>query len=319
MSAPAYPWLDTVWEQFRVSKQQGRLGHAVLIVGPEGVGKRALAESVTRALLCRHDDQQQRPCGQCPACVQVEQGSHPDVHRVEADEKTGSIGIASVRDTCAQLLMTSQMAGYRIGLFPDIERCSVSAANSLLKTLEEPPPGVFMMLISSRPGRLPATIRSRCQLWRCASPHPTQAVPWLASQGVADPESALALAGGAPLRALKADVGEVLSELDATLQAVMTGQQSIARAARLLEPHGSEAVLAPLLGLIDRAITTGMTAGPSGLQFACFGVTRTARQLYAWRDTVLREIVRDSTGLNELATLERALAAGRQEAPAAVI
>lgn len=315
-----YPWFGDVWDRFGQSLAQSRLGHAVLIVGPAGVGKLALAESASRALLCRERGlgRVSAPCGVCDACVQVERGSHPDLHRVEADDKTGVIGVGAVREICAQLLMTSQMAGYRVGLFPNVERCSVSAANSLLKTLEEPPPNVFMVLVSARPGRLPATIRSRCQVWRCPAPAPTQAAQWLREQGVQDADAALDRAGGAPLMALQVSGDPLSASLDAVLAATLTGQVSVAQAAKQLEPYGSEAVLSGVLMSIDTVLASGADHLASGLQIACFGGSRSARQLYAWRDAVLREFVRDRTGLNELATLERVLAAGRGEAPAAV-
>lgn len=321
LSAPPFPWHGGVFSRFGDALSQGRLGHAVLLTGPPGVGKSALANAMVSALLCRERTNGAHsvfPCGVCDACVQCAEGHHPDVHPVESDEKTGSIGVTSVRDVCAQLHLTSQMTGYRIGVFADVDRCTVNAANSLLKTLEEPPAGVFMLLLSARPGRLPATILSRCQVWRCALPDAVQASNWLRDQGVEDPEAALERSGGAPLIALSGAAGELEARLQETLQALLAGQLSVVQAARRMEPDGAEATLAGCVRLLDQVLADGAHTFSSGLQIACFGVHRSARQLFAWRDVAVTEFARDRTGLNELATLERVFAAGRGEAPAAI-
>ncbi|MEM6988000.1 MAG: hypothetical protein AAF499_15855, partial [Pseudomonadota bacterium] len=80
----------------------------------------------------------------------------------------------------------------------------------------------------------------------------------------------------------------------------------------------ADAVLAACIGAIDRVVTDQVQAVSGGLQIACFGVEKSARQLFAWRDVAVREFARNRTGLNELATLERVLAAGCGDAPAAV-
>ncbi|MEM7378748.1 MAG: DNA polymerase III subunit delta' [Pseudomonadota bacterium] len=311
------PWLEDTLAQFTGALARGRLGHAVLLTGPADVGKARLANTLIATLLCRRRTDAPAtalPCGVCDACVQCAESQHPDVHTVEADEKTGAIGVAAVRDICTKLQMTSQMTGYRVGLFPDVDRCSESAANSLLKTLEEPPADVVMLLVTARPGRLPATIRSRCQTWRCTLPPAKVAETWLQAQGVADPETALRHAGGAPLAALSEDIGALDDALGLVLQGVVSGQTAVADAARQLEGFGADAVLAACVGALDRLLVDRVDALSAGLQIACFGAEKSARHLFAWRDVAVREYARNRTGLNDLATLERVLSAGREDA-----
>lgn len=316
-----YPWLSTLANRFGESVAGARLGHALLLTGPAGVGKRELAHNMVSSLLCQRcasASSPTTPCGECPACVQCRECSHPDLHVVDQDEKAAVISVSAVRDLCAKLQLTSQMAGYRVGLFPDVDRCNEAASNSLLKTLEEPPDGVFMLLLSARPGRLPATIRSRCQIWRCPLPPACEAEAWLREHGVADPVTALRHAGGAPLIALDENVGELNSVLRSTLAEVLSRRTSVVQGAKALEKFGSDAVLAACVNAIDDLFIGQADALSSGLQLACFGVDRSARQLFAWRDVAAREFARNRTGLNELATLERVLAASCGDVPAAI-
>ncbi|MEM9604738.1 MAG: DNA polymerase III subunit delta' [Pseudomonadota bacterium] len=311
------PWLEDTLAQFSGALSRGRLGHAVLLTGPAGVGKFRLADTLIATLLCRRRTDAAAtalPCGVCDACTQCAESQHPDVHTVEADEKTGSISVAAVRDVCTKLQMTSQMTGYRVGLFPNADRCTESAANSLLKTLEEPPADVVMLLVTARPGRLPATIRSRCQTWRCALPPNEVAEAWLRTQGVADPATALRHAGGAPLAALEENSGALDAALGPLLEGVVTGRTAVADAARQLEGFGADAVLAACVGVLDRVLINRVDDLSAGLQIACFGAEKTARHLFAWRDVAVREYARNRTGLNDLATLERVLSAGREDA-----
>jgi DNA polymerase III delta' subunit len=135
----------------------GRVSHAYLLVGPEGVGKRRFAEELAAAFLCRRGDP--GACGECVSCRTLRSENHPCLIRL-APESGGTIDINLIRDTVAQLAL--RVGDRRIVVLDDAAGLSTEAANALLKTLEEPPPGVVFLLVTSRPAHLIDTIHSRC-------------------------------------------------------------------------------------------------------------------------------------------------------------
>ncbi|MDX1656995.1 MAG: DNA polymerase III subunit delta' C-terminal domain-containing protein, partial [Candidatus Competibacteraceae bacterium] len=135
-------------------------------------------------------------------CQLLAAGSHPDITRVEPEEPGKPIKVDRVRQLCAFLGQTAR--GYKVALLSPAEAMNPSAANALLKTLEEPPPGSLLLLVTAFPARLPATIRSRCQILAFTPPLRTQALEWL-SPRVAGFQAGLLLdlTGNAPLAALE--------------------------------------------------------------------------------------------------------------------
>lgn len=199
-----YPWLESACVELDARIQKARLGHAPLIHGPEGLGKRALAEWLAHRLLCLQPDAGQA-CGSCRSCELIAGGSHPDLFHVEIPEERQGIGVDAIRELIERLHLTASVGSSRIGLLPDADTMNRNAANALLKTLEEPAPGAWLILVSEQPEALPATIRSRCQQWPLRVPPVSQAAEWLAAQAPEESEArrsaALALTGGAPLAA----------------------------------------------------------------------------------------------------------------------
>ena len=113
-----------------------------------------------------------------------------------------TIGIDRVRALTEFVQLTSHRQRAKVAVIAPAERMNAAAANALLKTLEEPPPGTYLILVSDQPGRVPATILSRCRKLAAPLPAPAAARAWLAAQGVAAPDLALAQAAGAPIDAL---------------------------------------------------------------------------------------------------------------------
>jgi len=204
-----YPWQGELWQ--RLTAERERLPHALLLHGPAGIGKRALALELARWLLCPTPTPA-GGCGDCPSCQWFAQGGHPDFRLIEpaseaeaAEEgKKGGrrISVDQVREVVEFLTLSAHQGGWRAVVLQPAEALGLAAANALLKTLEEPPARTIFLLVSHQPRRLLPTILSRCRKLPLASPEPAAALAWLREQAVDAPEVLLAEAGGAPLLAL---------------------------------------------------------------------------------------------------------------------
>ncbi len=135
----------------------GRLAHAYLFEGPEGVGKRLMALALVRALFCLEET----GCGTCTACRKVDHGNHPDLYLVEPDG--ASIKIEQVRALQRELAFRPLEAQWKVCLVNGAEKLNPAAGNALLKTLEEPSPRALLILLTPLPENVLGTIRSRCQ------------------------------------------------------------------------------------------------------------------------------------------------------------
>ncbi len=199
-----YLWQQSQWHQIQAQIQGQRLPHALLLTGQEGLGKRQFAEQLAASLLCKHIDNNNEACGSCDACHLLSAGTHPDMLRLEPDEPGKAIKVDDVRALCQTLSLTSHYSGYKLAIIDPAEQMNINAANSLLKTLEEPTAQTLLILVSASIDRLPVTIRSRCQAIHFQQPSQELAQQWLSEQGVAgDRALLLKLAHGSPLLAQK--------------------------------------------------------------------------------------------------------------------
>lgn len=236
MDHTQFPWHDAGWRQLWQHRMADRLPHAMLLSGPAGLGKLMFARRLAQALLCESPDTGGDACGQCRSCRLFQAGSHPDYSPVQPVEEGKVIKIDQIRDLCAFLGYTPQYGGYKIALLEPADRLNSNAANSLLKTLEEPPGNCLLLLVTAQPARLPATVRSRCQVMPFSPPASNIALSWLKMQ-VADGLDVVALleaANGAPLVALAYADGERWrrrGELADGYEQVMVGRLDPIRAA----------------------------------------------------------------------------------------
>jgi DNA polymerase-3 subunit delta' len=167
---------EPVIERFRTALLRRRLAGTFLFVGPAGVGKMLVALKLAQALLCeRRPCEALDPCGACPACQQVAAESHPDLRVVRKHKDRVSLTIDLLigdRDhrreegLCYWVSLKPVRGTWKIGVIHDADLMQAEAANCLLKTLEEPPPGSILILIASSPQRILPTIRSRAQIVR---------------------------------------------------------------------------------------------------------------------------------------------------------
>lgn len=207
------PWQEGAWDRLWQARRQQRLPHALLFTGPMGVGKSAFALALAQSLICESPGGQGEACGQCRHCHLFRAGTHPDFRRVEPEEdsNSGEIKIEIIRRLAEKSVMTASGRGHKVVIVRPADRMNSAAANSLLKTLEEPTAGTLLMLLTDHPSRLLPTIRSRCQNLVFSPPARDEALQWLQGRvNDGDPGLLLDLAGGAPFKAMAMDRREIL-------------------------------------------------------------------------------------------------------------
>ncbi len=193
---------------FRNAIQNNRLASTFLMVGPDGIGKRTFARLIAKTMLCTGSDPSAfAPCSRCEACAQIDASTHPDLIEVaRRPDKTGLVmeqlvgeGDRRMREgLCYELRMKPYSGRRKIAVVDDADTIAEEGANSLLKTLEEPPPGSLIFLISTSVQRQLPTIRSRCQMARFQPLSADNLAQLILRHGMADtPENASSLAAQA--------------------------------------------------------------------------------------------------------------------------
>ena len=195
-------------------QQSEQLPHALLVEPGTRVDSRDFGWLLAQALLCqgKGGGEGERPCGDCEHCRLMAANSYPDFSFVTLERNpkrdfklNRDITVDQIRQLIHRMSLTVSQGQGRIALIYPAERMNREAANSLLKTLEEPAPDSTLILLTHHAARLPITIRSRCQRWRVEHPPHAEAADWLRHQGVESGriEAALQLAGDDPEYALQ--------------------------------------------------------------------------------------------------------------------
>ena len=223
------PWQEEAWRMLQTARRQRRLPHGLLFHGPAGTGKDRFARLFCQSLLCHEPGAGGLPCGRCRACILLRAGNHPDLRILAPLPEKKQIAVDQVREVGDFLALKSQYGQAQCVHITPAEALNENAANSLLKTLEEPSADAYLILVSQRPAALPATIRSRCQKLLFPLPDRARALSWLQGQldPAADAANLLDIAAGAPLTALSLADGEVTArraEMLGDLEQLLAGQ-----------------------------------------------------------------------------------------------
>jgi DNA polymerase-3 subunit delta' len=275
---------DALVRAFDGVVRRDRLAHAYLFTGPPGVGKRLFADELARALLCESRPAADSPfeaCDHCPACAQVEAGSHPDLFVATRPEDSHDLPIDTVRELCRSFALKSARGRGKVALLDDADDLNDAAANCFLKTLEEPPPRSVLLVIGTSPDRQLPTIVSRCQVVYFRPLPPALVAELLRAQGVEDEalvERLVRLSGGSPGQA-RALADPALWEFRRQLMDGLTRPQpdsvGLAKAwTQFVEEAGKESaaqrrraalVLRLLIGFLNDALclSTGGTPRPA--------------------------------------------------------
>ncbi len=216
LSADSLPWLEGAQQRLRASNAAQRLPHSLLLLSTPGLGAEQLANWIAALALC--ESREPRPCGACASCQLLRSDSHPDFHPVRLEEDAQQIKVDQVRGLIESLSLKSYRGGYKVGVIEGAESLNVNGANAFLKTLEEPTADTVLIMIARPNHRLPVTIASRCLRLVLTPPPAESAAAWLEAHAARRPEAAtaarswdaaLALAGGAPLKALEFDALQI--------------------------------------------------------------------------------------------------------------
>jgi DNA polymerase-3 subunit delta' len=280
-----------------LQSKRERMPHALLIHGPQGIGKLQLAERFAQSLLCESGDALGEPCGVCPGCRWFAADSHPDFRRVQpealarqsaaaddSDEPAPArsakpsleIKVEQIRALDDFLNLQSHRGGRRMALIHPAEAMNPNAANALLKGLEEPPGRAQFILVSHRPARLLATIRSRCVAVAVPVPDASASLAWLESQGAADAASWLAFASGSPLRAVQhqqaggtiARRRQALVAQDVDALGLAEDREQLEELAEVLQKHALDQAFAAYCGRAKYGTAAGSTSGVDWLRYA---------------------------------------------------
>jgi DNA polymerase III delta' subunit len=295
----------------------GNPPHALLLVGSEGVGKTTLALDLAAGLLCLAPDPADRPCRECAACRKVAHGNHPDLHRLAPEGAGQQIRIGQVQQLSSELALLPLEGRFRIAIVEKAHRLNDDAQNALLKTLEEPPAAVAIVLAADDSARLLPTVISRCTRVRLGPVAPDQLALILAERGVADaagaaalgrltggrPGAAMALAGNADAVMAQSRLARTLIDLlDADRRRRLAAQQELIDDGAALAAAGTSALAASEDGPLPPRTKSRAKSGGAGPRRASPAERRAAvtQVVAVWRDVARDLAVAGRGGRREL-------------------
>ncbi|MBI3570605.1 MAG: DNA polymerase III subunit delta' [Gammaproteobacteria bacterium] len=308
-----YPWHGALWSV--LSRQFDQLPHALLLQGRPGLGKHDFAVQLAQALLCEQP-RVGAACGKCHGCHLFSVGTHPDLSGVGLVDDAKSITVDQIRALGDFLSLRPHTAARKVVIISPADAMNLNAANSLLKLLEEPPLGSMLLLVTSHPARLPATIRSRCARLLFRLPGPSAGQAWLRARPEIRNDSALLLdlAGGAPLLAetlAHEEFPSIRATLLQDLAALAQGREHPVTCAARWKSLGTGRALGWLHGFISDQIKVCMGAPASTLlnpEAATHGEAKKNKykisELYSFIDVILENYRQLNSPLDELLMLE---------------
>ncbi|BBB26214.1 DNA polymerase III subunit delta' [Amphritea japonica] len=293
------PWLKDRWEHLLDLKSRNRFPHALLINGPEGIGKACFSLALANYVLCRNP-QDSSACGKCRSCELTASGNHPDLYQLHPDEPGKPIKIDQIRELTEFIYSTAQQGGYRVVIIDPADSMNINAANALLKMLEEPGENTLLMLLSHRLGQMLPTIKSRCQRVDMPPADAVIATKWVATQLEVEPEEAaqlLVITHNSPLQALAYKQDDLLGLRAKVLKGladILKNRSSSVEVAQQLFKEDLELILGWIYSwMVDIARSSESEADPEVLRHndarnMLLALARkvSSRKLYAYADLV---------------------------------
>lgn len=252
------PWLNPAYKQVQNSIASNKLHHAHLVVGKQQVGKFELVKRIGATLLCLDASDAHEACGQCKSCQLLASGSHPDWYEVKAENQ---IGVDDIRLVSGKLNGSSSLMKAKVLLIHEAHRMTVAAANSLLKTLEEPTADTYLFLTTHKVTSLLPTIVSRCRKLGITVESKQQTRDWLQTSHTAISENLLQLYWQQPLflDALLHNSDSVLHTLGDDIAMVHAGKMQLEAFATRYQEH-LESCLDWLQFKVNQQARSGLTS-----------------------------------------------------------
>jgi len=268
-----YPWHQDIWQKFIQARSRNHLPHAILLSGEDGIAKLPLAIRMAKSLLCMNTvSTATDACNQCQSCKTYESGANPDFIQISLLEDKQQIGVDQIRALSEFLYYSRSYNTNRVVILNPVERMNLNAANSLLKSLEEPSAHTVIILVTAKISQLLPTIKSRCQIFNVATPSKDESIHWLQQHRnqqeqsmTIDAEVLLEMTGNKPLKAINVSQEDVdnRNQFSQDLTAVTNQQITITEMAKKWEKHDFETLLNWQISLIQKTIKTSLNCGTS--------------------------------------------------------
>ncbi|RCU52571.1 hypothetical protein DU002_00955 [Corallincola holothuriorum] len=302
LSALQMPWLRSAYGTLAQSVAANRLPAAVLLTGVAGIGKRTLADDLASLLICVQPQPTElghlRACGQCKSCQLKDAGNHPDYLFLTANDK-GTITVDAIRELTRVTAQATHQSGRRVIVIVGAEAMNSNAANALLKTLEEPPAGTFIIMTTAVSSRLLPTIISRCQHYPLSA-SPEQATDWLQQHQLNVDFNVLTLLQNAPLALQNFIQSEEYSQLQAFSALYARWQQGEKGALNELKELIAQAPVERINWLINWVSAEAKQApSPLASQLSQF-----------YRNLLNSRVVLSQSGINQVLQVEKVISYG---------
>ena len=272
------PWLENHCEFLAGRGLNGTLHHGLLIKGEQGLGIEQLSGELAQRLLCQSPSVA-GACMQCQSCRLFASASHPDFTECMSEKQ---LGVDAIRQAIEKLTATSHVSSNKVLVIYDAHTMTEAAANALLKTLEEPTPNTYIMLLSNSSGSLLPTIVSRCETVAVAPPSVEVCQQWLASKGFNDvAESYVRAYRCAPLligQSLNGEDGKTFDEFTVTLSELISNTVTPSQAAQNWEAQATQCVIWFTFILVENMQRGRISANSFSDYDTCLSLQRTLEQ-----------------------------------------
>ena len=319
---PVYlPWHKPLLEQILSLKQQQRLPHAILIDSASEEDGVEFIWRLTMLILC-NDVADTIPCGRCQSCQLMLSNTYPDFIYLSLlyDEKKKKINknikIEQIRKLIHELHLTRHFDNFKIAAIYPADKMSIASANSLLKTVEEPASQVVILLLTHDKGKLPVTIRSRCQIWSLNQAEKQLSLDWLLEQGMESKECEqyLEYAGGDPLLALKLkslNYADLVDDFKQQFTLYLKNSTDVATiCAKLIK--SDVALIRRLVKMVINAYCYQLSGLSANLETGIIGRKSQARQILTLSGQAERQLMIEDNNLNFQIQLEDVLISLKQ-------
>lgn len=315
------PWQEEVAQRALQLKEQQHLPHAVLVDTCSEHGIDHLASNLSALLLC-DSPENLSACGNCEACRMMSAGTYADFSMVtlEHDSKTKKINknikIDQIRELIHELHLTRHFDNFKIAAIYPADKMSIASSNSLLKTVEEPASQVIILLLTHDKGKLPVTIRSRCQTWSIERPEKQLSLDWLLEQGMEAKqcEQYLEYAGGDPLLALKLkslDYADLVDNFKQQFTLYLKNSTDVASISAKLVKFDI-ALIRRLVKMVINAYCYQLSGLSANFEAGINGKKSQARQILTLSGQAERQLMIEDNNLNFQIQLEDVLISMKQ-------